>query len=200
MKISLMQPAAAPVRVRSIAIAAVLSGALLLGGCGGDGDSEIAVEVAEPSEAASTTVDGRPTGAVEADDGGSGGNGSGADDTVAEVGNGEGISADEAEQTEVLAGDYDMLLTGPERVDEADGCLRFEVTALNVGGETDTYRIRSDAATIDTGGQDPGAVTVDPGDEAAITVELCDAETRSMSVQVFSDGLDGQLVDQLDFG
>ena len=112
----------------------------------------------------------------------------------------DGISVEEAKQTDVLTGDYDMLLRGPDGAAEVDGCLLFEVNAQNVGKQPDTYRFVADAGSIDTGASDPSELSLDPGGGGRVEVEVCDERVDSLTIQAFSDGLGGRLIGQLDLG
>lgn len=102
----------------------------------------------------------------------------------------DGISRDEAEDLDVLTGDYDALLEGPTDVRTEDGCAMLTLELRNVGQVADRYDMTAEPATVTV---DPSIVTLDAGDAAELSVRSCEG---TLVVSAHSQGR-GEVVAQL---
>ena len=99
----------------------------------------------------------------------------------------DGITVEEADETGVLTGEFDALLTGPDSAAENDeGCLEVKFTLTNVGSSADSYRVSSGdtVAVIDS-----TEISLGAGDSQELTVTVCNP-SQSLVVEVYSSGLD----------
>ncbi len=99
----------------------------------------------------------------------------------------DGITVEEAEEFEVLAGTFDALLVGPEFAEvNTEGCLEVQFTLTNVGSSADTYSLNG-GETVDK--IEPEEIALESRESKQLIATVCDAASNKLSLSVYSRGL-----------